>query len=188
MGLEGATEPAARQRTSSGRRESDGLRRATMMVAGPVEGWNVARYAGVIERVRNDDERCRMILHDLLRRFHRLAPVDQERSLEEPPRLTGTKWDAMLAGAAEFAAMMHGYPVPAWCDEEERMLARCWLPLAPRGGRFPGAAYRDAVGAFLRHGVLVRRSSSSWREGLREYDRLDGPGRDIGFDGRPRGT
>ena len=149
--------PGRTGRGVSGRFESEALGRATMMVVGPERGWSVAWYAGVIERARNDEERYRILVHDLLRRFRRASPTARQRALKEPPRLTGTRWDAMLAGAAEFAAILHGYRVPGWCDERERSLAHCWMPPPAYGRGFPGMVYRDALGAFLPHGVLVPR-------------------------------
>ena len=143
-----------------------------MMVAGPVQGWNAARYASVIENVRNDNERYRMLISDLPRRFHQSSRVRKEFALREPPRLTGTKWDSLLAAVAEHIAITHSHPVPDWCDDPERSLKIYWMPLPAYGKGFPCFVYRDTAGAFLRHGVLVADRALGPREGHRDSGAL----------------
>ncbi len=144
-----------------------------MMDIGPLDGLQVAAYADAIEEARTDTERYRMLVYDLLRCFRQLDPGEQRQALELPPRLTGTRWDALLAASAEYAAQIHGHPVPAWCCEPERSLRVCWTPL-PVFGRVSGFVYPHALGAYLRHGVLVAAWELGPREGRREYACLDG--------------
>lgn len=113
-----------------------------------------------------------MLISDLPRRFHAAERQLQAQSLAEAPRLTGTKWDALLAAVAEHIAICHGHPVPDWCDEEARFLRIYWMPVPAYGKGFPGFVYRDTPGAFLRHGVLVADWELSEREGHREYGAL----------------
>lgn len=113
-----------------------------------------------------------MLISDLPRRFHAASQDVQARSLAEPPRLTGTKWDALLAAVAEHIAITHGHPVPDWCDDPERSLRVYWMPLPVFGSGFPGMAYRDTPGAFLRHGVIIGGRELGEREGERDYGAL----------------
>ncbi len=113
-----------------------------------------------------------MLISDLPRRFHAASRELQASSLREPPRLTGTKWDALLAAVVEHFAICHDHPVPEWCNDPERSLRIYWQPIPAYGPSFPGFVYRDAPGAFLRHGVIVAGWEFSEREGHREYGAL----------------
>ena len=132
-------------------------------------GFRIADYVSTIENGRNEIERFRMIVCDLPRRFHAASRPIQECSLTDPPSLTGTKWDALLAAMAEHLAILHDHEIPAWCDEPERFLRLPWVPL---GELLPGicaSAYIDTPASFVRHGALVEPSSLDRRGGEREY-------------------
>ena len=131
-----------------------------------------SQYADTIDSARDDHERYRMLISDLPRRFHAARRDLQACSLEEPSRLTGTKWDALLAAVVEHFAICHGHPVPEWCHDPERSLRIYRQPIPAYGGGFPGFVYRDTPGAFLRHGVIVADWELSEREGHREYGAL----------------
>ncbi len=140
--------------------------------AGP--RWRVADFTELIENGRNDHERYRFLISALPRRFHSTSRERQGLALRQAPRLTGTKWDALLAAVAEHMALTHDHPVPAWCDEPERFLRIPWMPIPAYGPRFPGMIWRDAPGAFLRHGLLVSSRELGPREGHRFYGSLLG--------------
>ena len=127
-----------------------------------------SQYAATIDNARSDAERYRMLISDLPRRFHAASRERQARALERAPRLTGTRWDALLAAVAEHIAICHDHPVPDWCDEPERSLKIYWMPIRAYGKGFPGFVYRDTPGAFLRHGVIVAGWELSERDGHRE--------------------
>ena len=132
-------------------------------------GFRIADYVSTIEGGRNEVERFRMIVCDLPRRFHAASRPIQERSLADPPRLTGTRWDALLAAMAEHLAILHDHEIPVWCDEPDRFLRIPWVPL---GELLPGIcanAYIDTPASFVRHGALVEPSSLDSRGGEREY-------------------
>ena len=115
-----------------------------------------------------------MLISDLARRFHE-SPIEvQRRALQYPPRLTGTKWDCLLAAVAEHIAITHDHPVPDWCDDPQRSLKIYWCPLEDYLDRFPGALYRDTPGAFLRHGIIIGNKEFGPREGERDYGALVG--------------
>ena len=138
----------------------------------PEPYWRVAQYADTIENAWDNDERYRMLISDLPRRFHKSSRKRQQYALQEPPRLTGTKWDALLAATAEHIAITHDHAVPDWCDDPERSLKIYWIPLPVFGKGFPGMVYRDTPGAFLRHGVMIGDAELGWREGDRDYGAL----------------
>ena len=140
----------------------------------PEPYWRVAQYADTIDNAWSDSERYRMLISDLPRRFHHSSRDRQEYALAEAPRLTGTNWDSLLAAAAEHIAITHDHPVPDWCDDPQRSLKIYWMPLRAPGKRFPGKAYRDTPGAFLRHGVIIGGRELGWREGDRDYGALFG--------------
>ena len=140
----------------------------------PERWWSVAQYADTIDNAQSDSERYRMLISDLPRRFHQASRDRQQYALAEPPRLTGTKWDALLAAVAEHIAITHNFPVPDWCDDPKRSLKIFWMPLPVYGKGFPGMVYRDTPGAFLRHGVMVGDFELGEREGHRAYGALFG--------------
>lgn len=51
-----------------------------------------------------------MLISDLPRRFRQSSRGRQEYTLAESPRLTGTKWDSLLAAVAEYIAIRHDHP------------------------------------------------------------------------------
>ena len=133
--------------------------------------WRVGDYCRTIETARNDDERYRMIIHDLPRRFHASSRDGQVHALAEAPPLTGTNWDALLAAVAEHIAIIHDHPIPDWCDEPERFLDIPWLP-ARIGGMDMASSWVDSPGAFLRHGALPDPADLDERGGERDYGSL----------------
>lgn len=137
------------------------------------EGFSVADYVAVIEDGRDDRERYRMLIRDLPRRFHAAGRTAQAFSLQQAPKLTRTRWDALLAAVAEHMAILHDLPIPDWVDDPERFLRIPWMPLH----RLPAlyaTAFIDSPGAFVRHGTLVDPSELNSRGGEREYGSLIG--------------
>ena len=132
-------------------------------------GFRIADYVSTIDNGANEVERFRMIVCDLPRRFHAASRPIQERSLMDPPRLTGTKWDALLAAMAEHLAILHDHEIPVWCDEPERFLRIPWVPLGELLSGICASAYIDTPASFVRHGALVEPSSLDYRGGEHEY-------------------
>ena len=92
----------------------------------------------------------RLLVHGVPRLLAAAAPEHRASLLSEAPPLTGTRWDALLAGVAEHLAMLHGIDMPAWCDEAARFADPPWVAGAAAGSR----CLIGAPGAFLRHGAL----------------------------------
>ena len=109
-------------------------------------------YTGAIEAGWTHHELVRAIIHDLPRRFHALTDAEQQSVLEHPPRLTQTRWDALLAATAEHIATLHGHTTPSWVDEPERFLAETWVVTDVHCIRMDAIAFAPA--AFIRHGAL----------------------------------
>ncbi len=137
----------------------------------PEAYWRVGDYCRTIETAWNDDERYRMIVRDLPRRCHSSSRDRQTYALGAAPRLTGTKWDVLLAAVAEHIAIIHNHPIPDWCDEPERFLDIPWLP-AKLGGLDMARSWIDSPGAFIRHGVLPDPLDLNARGGERHYGSL----------------
>ena len=106
------------------------------------------------ERTRakpNEPGTLRIMMRGIARTWQNLEKNERERTLEVPPCLSGTKWDALLAAVTEHITWLSGYPRPEWIEERARFNeppqsfasiekgnALCWCP-----------------GAFLRHGALA---------------------------------
>ncbi len=86
------------------------------------------------------------------RRFHSVSRELQAAALLEPPSLSGTRWDSLLAAVVEHLAWLHGHPIPAWVNEPERFLEMPWV--IPRNRTMASDAVLYAPAAFIRHGAL----------------------------------
>lgn len=146
-----------------------GPRGSSALASSDAPAFRVSEYAETILLGRSDTERYRMLVCDLPRRFHAASPDVRARCLADPPPLTSTRWDALLAAVAEHVAILHGCSIPSWCDEPERHLRIPWAPLSELSGGAPSSAWIDAPGAFVRHGVLIDPASLDARGGEREY-------------------
>ena len=109
-------------------------------------------YIAAIEEGWTDDELGRAILHDLPRRFHALDREAQIAMLSKAPRLTETRWDALLAATMEHIATLHGHRVPEWAEHPARFLRESWV--MPKIGWMRSNALAFAPAAFIRHGTF----------------------------------
>ena len=85
-------------------------------------GWENERFA----QESRADMAYRSIVCNLPRCLHRADRETQMAVIAEAPALTGTPWDAMVAGIVEHFALRHGLDVPAWTADRERFLDRTW--------------------------------------------------------------
>ena len=97
-------------------------------------------------------DRYAALVHQLPRRFHELGREEQFAALAEPPPLTRTRWDALLAAVVEHIARLHDHPVAEWVDEPERFLERPWV--IARNPAIAADSVLYAPAAFIRHSVL----------------------------------
>ena len=113
--------------------------------------FSLEDYAEFIRSNRTDpDGIYRKIIHETPRFLMAVESKRREEILEAGPSLTGTRWDALLAGLVEHLAGLHGLAVPAWCDEPERFVDPPWVVIGAVGSR----SVVRAPAAFLRHGAL----------------------------------
>ncbi|MEU6247431.1 helix-turn-helix domain-containing protein [Glycomyces sp. NPDC047010] len=86
------------------------------------------------------------------------------RSMRTEPDTTGDRrWDALLAGVAEYASRRARIPVPGWATAPGRFLKRFWLVIEDLLGRpAPGLAamsFADSPPELANRGVFLDRSS-----------------------------
>ena len=114
--------------------------------------FSLASYSRTIEGDFDDRDRYGVLMHQLPRQFHSLAPADQAAALLEVPPLTGTRWDALFAAVVEHIARLHDHPVPEWVNEPARFLDMPWVISTNPVIAADSLLY--APGAFIRHSVF----------------------------------
>ena len=81
----------------------------------------------------------------------------------EPDTVGDPRWDALLAGIAEYVSRRAGIPVPGWASAPGRFLRRFWFVIEDILGRpAPGlavAAFTSAPPELAGRGVFLDRSS-----------------------------
>jgi transcriptional regulator with XRE-family HTH domain len=74
---------------------------------------------------------------------------------EEPAATGDSRFDATLAGTAEFFAAERGVPAPGWVDQPNRFVEPLWF-VASRP-EFDAYTLANTPATFARHGVLIAR-------------------------------
>lgn len=74
---------------------------------------------------------------------------------EEPATTGDSRFDAMLAGVAEFFAVERGIPAPGWVDRPNRFVEPLWF--VSSRPEFDAYTLANTPATFTRHGVLVAR-------------------------------
>lgn len=74
---------------------------------------------------------------------------------DEPPPTGDARFDAALAGVAEFFADESAIPAPAWVDGSERFVEPWWF-VASRPA-FHAYTLANTPAVFVRHGVFIAR-------------------------------
>jgi transcriptional regulator with XRE-family HTH domain len=74
---------------------------------------------------------------------------------QEPPATGDSRFDAALAGVAEFFAAERGIPAPVWVNQPDRFVEPLWF-VASRP-EFDAYTLANTPAAFARHGVLIAR-------------------------------
>lgn len=114
--------------------------------------FRLARLSSRLLDAADDDSRYRLLMHDVPRRFHQLTRELQIVALRDPPPLTHTRWDALLAAVTEHIAPLHAHPVPEWVHEPGRFLDLPWVIASVPA--IAVASVLNAPAAFIRHGVF----------------------------------
>lgn len=73
----------------------------------------------------------------------------------QPPSTGDPRFDAALAGVAEFFATERGIPIPGWVDRPDRFVEPLWF-VASRP-EFDPYTLANTPAVFARHGVLIAR-------------------------------
>ncbi len=74
---------------------------------------------------------------------------------EQPPATGDRRFDAALAGVAEFFAREREIPIPGWVDKPDRFVEPLWF-VASRP-EFDAYTLANTPAVFARHGVLIAR-------------------------------
>ncbi len=113
----------------------------------------IQRLAAYLADVADADRRWSLLLEFLEEYEH--EPASRRRSLvEAEPASTGdVRWDALLAGIAEWLAVRDSFPAPTWVGLPERTLAEPWSPHQLASLR--RLAADNAPSEIRRHGVLI---------------------------------
>ncbi|GAA4909213.1 helix-turn-helix domain-containing protein [Stackebrandtia albiflava] len=109
------------------------------------------------------DERLRHVIQ-FLDDLRDVPAVQRPAALSEEPVTTGDpRWDALLAGVAEYACRRHGMSMPGWPSAPGRFLRRFWFVIEDVLGReVPGLAamaYTTPVQELAARGVFLDRHS-----------------------------
>jgi transcriptional regulator with XRE-family HTH domain len=95
---------------------------------------------------------------ELATRFAGADVATQRRMITVRPPSTGdSRWDAFLAGLAEWLAVRAGWPAPAWVHDPDRYLHRGWwvTPMAS----MRAWEYAGSPASFQTRGVYLHRES-----------------------------
>jgi len=114
----------------------------------------------------------RVIVCGLPRNLHAMDVATRRQVLSARPRLTGTRWDAMIAAIAEHSADRHGDPHSPWMGEPERFLRIPWMPCEIYAPSFYWEAMLFSPPAFIRHGALIHPSNLDERSGDPRWEAL----------------
>jgi transcriptional regulator with XRE-family HTH domain len=91
----------------------------------------------------------------------RFAGVDHEARhrmiTAKPPETGDPRWDAFLAGLAEWLAVRAGMPAPAWVRDDNRYLRRGWWVTPMESMR--AWEYAGSPASFQSRGVYLHRES-----------------------------
>jgi transcriptional regulator with XRE-family HTH domain len=74
---------------------------------------------------------------------------------QKPAATRDARFDAMLAGVAEFFATERGVPAPGWVDQPDRFVEPLWF--VSSRPEFDAYTLANTPAAFARHGVLIAR-------------------------------
>jgi len=113
----------------------------------------IQRLATHVADEADADRRWSLLLEFLEEYEH--EPATNRRSLveAEPARTGDVRWDALLAGIAEWLAARDSVPAPTWVGRPERTLREPWSPHGLASLR--RLAADNAPPEIRRHGVLI---------------------------------
>jgi len=104
-----------------------------------------------------DESRRELLLAEFMEGYTYAAVTTQDHEalcVDEPSLIGDLRWDALVAGLADYLAQRDGFAAPAWVDQLDRSSATLWYFLDLPSAR--AAADRDTPDAFRRRGVMIR--------------------------------
>ena len=130
-----------------------------------ITDWKTIDMAMYTDLTSDEDEVWvyRMIVRNLGRCFWSSTRRMQQEVLRDEPKLTGTKWDALLGAVMEQLCLEEELRPPAWTEQPERFLAKMWRPLERISARKERHGWCPAP--FLRRGVIVDPADFDLRNG-----------------------
>jgi hypothetical protein len=165
----GTTQPAVAAYESGARTPSlatlvrllDAAEHDVEVVASPRVRRGAASLADLARTIKQDVEDGRE--QDALRLLFGFAddfrgssrPGAIELIAERPAATGDARFDAALAGVAEFFARERGIPIPRWVDQPDRFVEPLWF-VASRP-EFDAYTLANTPAVFARHGVLIAR-------------------------------
>lgn len=165
----GTTQPAVAAYESGARTPSlptlirllDATEHDVEVIASPRMRRGAASLAELAPTIEQDLEKGRE--QDALRLLFGFAddfrgssrPGAIELIAEKPPATGDSRFDAALAGVAEFFATERGIPIPPWVDQPDRFVEPLWFVTSRP--EFDAYTLANTPAVFTRHGVLIAR-------------------------------
>ena len=113
----------------------------------------IRRLAGHLADEADPDRRWQLLL-EFLEEYDHEPATDHRTLVEAEPDETGdARWDALLAGIAEWLAARDSFPAPRWVAKPGRTLAEPWSP--QRLASLQRLAADNAPPEIRRHGILI---------------------------------
>ena len=113
----------------------------------------IQRLATHVANEADADRRWSLLL-EFIEEYEHEPPTSRRSLIEAEPARTGdVRWDALLAGIAEWLAARDSVPAPTWVGRPERTLPEPWSPNGLASLR--RLAADNAPPEFRRHGVLI---------------------------------
>lgn len=101
-----------------------------------------------------DADRRWLLLLEFLEEYEHEPPTDRRSLVEAEPARTGdARWDALLAGIAEWLAARDSFPTLPWVGTPERTLSEPWSP--HKLTSLQRLAADNAPPEIRQHGVLI---------------------------------
>jgi len=94
----------------------------------PFAPMTIERLAGHLAEDADADRRWLLLLEFLEEYEHSSAPTRRSLVESEPAVVGDDRWDALLAGVAEWLAARDHFDAPRWVDAPKRTLVDAWCP------------------------------------------------------------
>ncbi len=113
----------------------------------------INRLGAHLREVADADRRWLLLLEFLEEYEHEPSPARPALLHAEPPGTGDDRWDALLAGVAEWLAGRAGFAAPDWVQTPGRTLSAPWCPYGLAS--LQRLATQNSPPELRRHGVLI---------------------------------